>query len=163
VTFVARQSIPIDAIQRVDTRLTRIYLMRDATRCTGTFEAFNTFNQVSKRSVNTTACNARAWERTWLRADSGRNECSIGLRVRCGAFDGFTGGEAPGFAEAGLAALRRLLSKRICPGPRDLFASSSGHVLARVAAGRGSDQIYVLDNGSEELRVVSAHGRYVSQ
>jgi hypothetical protein len=166
------------------------------------------------------------------------NECSIALRVRYGAFDYFTGGDVPGFAEDGLAAwhnletpiakavgavdvavlnhhgwvdstnaeylaalrprvlllpawhathpdhgvLRRVLSTRIYPGPRDLFAtnileaprtifsylgnrfaSSSGHLVVRVAEGGGSYQVFVLDDGSEGLRVVSTHGPYLSR
>jgi hypothetical protein len=60
VPFLARQSIPIDAIQRVDTRLTKIFLVRDRYQMHMNFEAFNTFNRVSNTSVNTTAYNARS-------------------------------------------------------------------------------------------------------
>lgn len=78
--------------------------------------------------------------------------------------------------------LRRLLSTRLYPGPRDLFATSlldaprtvfsymgnrfastQGHVLVRVAPGGESYQVLILDDASETLRVTATHGPYRSR
>jgi beta-lactamase superfamily II metal-dependent hydrolase len=77
--------------------------------------------------------------------------------------------------------LKRLLSKRIWPGPRDVFvtrlrdatkatigpratqvASDAGHVVVRVAPGGASYRVYVLDDTNESGAVKSVHGPYVS-
>lgn len=60
VPFQGRQSIPIDSTQRVDSRLTKIFPIRDQMQLHMNFEVFNTFNRVSDTSVNTTAYNARS-------------------------------------------------------------------------------------------------------
>jgi hypothetical protein len=59
VPFQGRQSIPIDSTQRVDSRLTKIFPIREQMQLHMNFEVFNTFNRVSNTSVNTTAYNAR--------------------------------------------------------------------------------------------------------
>jgi beta-lactamase superfamily II metal-dependent hydrolase len=75
--------------------------------------------------------------------------------------------------------LRRIRSLRSYPGPRDLFTttlldapravfsylgesfrSTEGHVVVRVAPGGGSYQVFVLEDGDEERRIVAAFGPY---
>ena len=77
--------------------------------------------------------------------------------------------------------LKRLLSKRIWPAPRDVFvthlrdatkatigpreaqvASDAGHVVVRVAPGGSSYRVYVLEDGNESGTVKSVHGPYAS-
>jgi hypothetical protein len=77
--------------------------------------------------------------------------------------------------------LKRLLSKRIWPAPRDVFvtflrdatkaaigpreaqvASDEGHVVVRVAPGGASFRVYVVDDRSESGAVKSVHGPYAS-
>jgi len=77
--------------------------------------------------------------------------------------------------------LKRLLSKRIWPGPRDVFvtflrdatratigprasqvASDEGHVVVRVAPGGASYRVYVVDDRNESGAVKSVHGPYAS-
>lgn len=77
--------------------------------------------------------------------------------------------------------LKRLLSKRIWPGPRDVFvtnlrdatkaaigprasqvASDEGHVVVRVAPGGASYHVYAVDDRSESGAVKSVHGPYAS-
>jgi outer membrane receptor protein involved in Fe transport len=60
VPFLSRQSIPIDAIQRVDSRLTKVISVADRYQLHLNFEVFNTFNRVSNTSVNTQAFQATA-------------------------------------------------------------------------------------------------------
>ena len=75
--------------------------------------------------------------------------------------------------------LKRLLSTRIYPDPRDVFvvqfrdvtkasigaratqvASDNGHVVIRVEPGGSRYRVYVLDNSSEARAVRSVHGPY---
>jgi beta-lactamase superfamily II metal-dependent hydrolase len=77
--------------------------------------------------------------------------------------------------------LKRLLSKRIWPGPRDVFvtrlrdatkaaigpraaqvASDAGRVVVRVAPGGGSYRVFVVDDTNESGAVKSVHGPYAS-
>ena len=77
--------------------------------------------------------------------------------------------------------LKRMLSTRIYPDPRDIFvvqfrevtkasigaraaqvASDNGHVVIRVDPGGASYRVYVLDNAGETRAVKSVHGPYVS-
>jgi beta-lactamase superfamily II metal-dependent hydrolase len=163
------------------------------------------------------------------------NMCSIGLRIRYGRFDYFTGGDMPGVPDAGepdwssvetavaraigptdvhvvnhhgsidpasatfLAtlrspvmilpswssthpsqdALKRMLATRLYPGPHDVFATlvrepvkisigsraaqlkaDHGHIVVRVAPGGESFMVYVLDDTTEDLKVLSVHGPY---
>jgi hypothetical protein len=60
VPFLSRQSIPIDATQRVDSRLTKIFLFTERYQMHFNFEVFNTFNRVSNTVVNTQAFQATA-------------------------------------------------------------------------------------------------------
>ncbi len=74
---------------------------------------------------------------------------------------------------------RRLISKKLYPGPREIFitnlmevtrivlgstadsfASSQGHVVVRVAPGGGSYRVIVLDDSDAICRVKSVHGPY---
>lgn len=78
--------------------------------------------------------------------------------------------------------LMRLLSTKIYPGPRDIFAtnmmeankvvigsnleklaSDQGHIVIRVAKGGGSYKIVVLDDSNESFRIKSVHGPYYSR
>ena len=77
--------------------------------------------------------------------------------------------------------LKRLLSKRIWPAPRDIFvtrlrdatkaaigpraaqvASDAGHIVVRVAPGGASYRVFVLDDENESGAVKSVHGPYAS-
>ncbi|HYZ86078.1 MAG TPA: carboxypeptidase regulatory-like domain-containing protein [Bryobacteraceae bacterium] len=60
VPFLSRQSIPIDATQRVDSRLTKIISFTERYQVHLNFEVFNTFNRVSNTGVNTQAYQATA-------------------------------------------------------------------------------------------------------
>jgi beta-lactamase superfamily II metal-dependent hydrolase len=78
--------------------------------------------------------------------------------------------------------LKRLLSRRVYPEPRDVFvsafrdvtkatigaratqvASDRGHIVVRVEPGGARYWVLVLDDASESFRVTSVHGPYVSQ
>ncbi len=158
------------------------------------------------------------------------NMCSIGLRIRYGKFDFFTGGDMPGVPEAGAPewtsvetavanvigatdvhvanhhgsidpesafflatlkspviilpawspthpsqdSLKRMLTKRLYPGPHDIFVTklydstkesigsrveqlkaTHGDIVVRVAPGGDRFQVYVLDETSEDLHVLS--------
>jgi hypothetical protein len=60
VPFLSRQSIPIDAVQRVDSRLTKVFAIRERMQAHFNFEVFNTFNRVSNTVVNSQAFQATA-------------------------------------------------------------------------------------------------------
>jgi hypothetical protein len=79
------------------------------------------------------------------------------------------------------SVLKRLLSERAYPGPRDVFIlefreptkaaigpraeqvkSDGGHVVVRVTRGGASYRVFVLDNSSESFTVKSIHGPYES-
>jgi hypothetical protein len=60
VPFLSRQSIPIDAIKRVDSRLTKILSFKERYQVHLNFEVFNTFNRVSNTGVNSQAFQATA-------------------------------------------------------------------------------------------------------
>jgi hypothetical protein len=60
VPFLARQSIPLDSIHRLDSRFTKSFDLREDAKLSFNFEVFNTFNRVTNTSVNTTAYQARA-------------------------------------------------------------------------------------------------------
>jgi len=81
----------------------------------------------------------------------------------------------------GMRVLNRLLSTRLYPGPRDIFAtnimdaakvvigeqlerlkSGQGHILVRVDPGGGSYRVIVLDDSAESYAVKSVHGPYES-
>ena len=78
--------------------------------------------------------------------------------------------------------LERMLSTKLYPGPRDIFAtnmmsanrtvigpaldrlkSSQGHIVLRVAPGGDTFQVIILNDGNEEYRVKSVHGPYTSR
>ena len=78
--------------------------------------------------------------------------------------------------------LRRLLSTRIYPGPRDIFAtnimqankvvigssleklkSQQGHIVVRVEPSGASYKIIILDDSAENYTIKSIHGPYVSR
>jgi beta-lactamase superfamily II metal-dependent hydrolase len=78
--------------------------------------------------------------------------------------------------------LRRLLSTRLYPGPRDIFAtnmmeanrvvigndldrlkSQQGHILVRVEPGGGSYHVAILDDSAETFRVRAVHGPYQAE
>jgi len=80
------------------------------------------------------------------------------------------------------STLRRLLSNRIYPGPRDVFQtnimegtkhfignpinrlkSTNGHIVLRVKPGGDTFQVYILDNSDESFRIKSVHGPYKSK
>ena len=80
------------------------------------------------------------------------------------------------------SVLKRLLSERAYPGPRDVFIiqfreptkaaigpraervqSDGGHVVVRVAPGGVTYQVFVLDDLAETFEVESVHGPYESQ
>ena len=160
------------------------------------------------------------------------NMCSIGLRIRYGKFDYFTGGDMPGIPDAGSPdwqsvetpvakaigvtdvhvvnhhgsidpesafflstlqstvmvlpawspthpsqdALKRMMTARLYPGPHDIYATTMrepakisigsraaqlkadhGHIVIRVAPGGDSYTVYVLDDTTEELKVLSVN------
>lgn len=78
--------------------------------------------------------------------------------------------------------LKRMLSPRLYPGPRDIFvtlfrdatkaatgaratqvASDHGHIVVRVEPGGARYWVLVLDDSTESYRVTSVHGPYISQ
>jgi beta-lactamase superfamily II metal-dependent hydrolase len=78
--------------------------------------------------------------------------------------------------------LKRMLSDRLYPGPRDVFATTvrestklsigaragqlaadHGHIIVRVAPGGESYRVFVLDDGAESRLILSVHGPYPSQ
>jgi hypothetical protein len=79
--------------------------------------------------------------------------------------------------------LERILSQRIYPGTRDLFAtgqspyniaviggdtlarltSSQGHVVIRVEPGGAQFRVFVLDDTNESMNVIAVHGPYQSR
>ena len=82
----------------------------------------------------------------------------------------------------GNGVLRRLLSTKLYPGPRDIFATNileanklvigerleqlaadQGHIVVRVAPGGGQFQVIVLDDADELDVVKSVHGPYESR
>ncbi len=82
----------------------------------------------------------------------------------------------------GHRVLGRLLSRRLYPGERDIFAtnimeatkivigdalnalkSQQGHVLVRVAPGGDTFRVIVLDDTAESFKVLSVHGPYTSR
>ena len=79
------------------------------------------------------------------------------------------------------SVLKRLLSPRAYPGPRDVFAlqlreptkatigpraqqvkSDAGHVVVRVAPGGASYRIFIVTDDDESGRVIAEHGPYQS-
>jgi len=58
VPFLSRQSIPVDHTYRLDSRVTKIFTIRERFETHLNFEVFNTFNRVSNTVVNTTAFQA---------------------------------------------------------------------------------------------------------
>lgn len=82
----------------------------------------------------------------------------------------------------GALVLARLLSTRLYPGPRDVFATNlmeatrevigasldnlkanHGHIVVRVAPGGASYRVLVLDDSAETWRVLAVHGPYESR
>jgi hypothetical protein len=78
--------------------------------------------------------------------------------------------------------LRRVLSTRIYPGPRDIFTttlldapraifsylgepfrSTEGHIVVRVAPGGASYRVIVLNDGDEARRILAVFGPYESR
>ena len=78
--------------------------------------------------------------------------------------------------------LRRMLSTRVYPGPRDIFAtnmmkankivigsnldrlkSDQGHIVVRVEPGGDSFKVIILDDSAETYKVVAVHGPYASR
>jgi hypothetical protein len=78
--------------------------------------------------------------------------------------------------------LDRLLSPRLYPGPRDIFAtnmleanrivigplldrlkSTQGHVVVRVAPGGDTFRVLILDDSAESFRVTAVHGPYTAR
>ena len=75
----------------------------------------------------------------------------------------------------------RLLSKRLYPGPRDVFAtnmheavkivipdmsamkSEHGHIVIRVVAGGAQYNVFILDDTAETFKITAVHGPYESQ
>jgi len=79
-------------------------------------------------------------------------------------------------------ALKRMMTARLYPGPHDIFAillreptkasigpragqlkADHGHIVVRVAPGGETYQVFVLDETSEDYRVLSVHGPYQSK
>jgi beta-lactamase superfamily II metal-dependent hydrolase len=77
--------------------------------------------------------------------------------------------------------LRRVLSTRIYPGPRDIFTttlldapraifsylgepfqSTEGHIVVRVAPGGASYRVFILEDRDESRRILAVHGPYNS-
>lgn len=74
-----------------------------------------------------------------------------------------------------------MLSTQLYPGPRDVFATyimdeaqvvigptidklknQRGHIVVRVSPGGDTYMIYILDDSSEEYKVIAVHGPYNS-
>ncbi len=166
------------------------------------------------------------------------NMCSIGLRIRYGKFDYFTGGDMPGVPDAGAPdwqsvetavarvigpadvhvanhhgsidpesavflstlrstviivpawspthpsqdSLKRMLTPRLYPGPRDIFVTTlrepakasigsrvgqleaqHGHIVVRVANGGDEYRVYVLDDMTDSGNIVAMFGPYASK
>jgi len=166
------------------------------------------------------------------------NMCSLGLRIRYGRFDYFTGGDMPGVPDAGAPewqsvekavaraigptdvhvvnhhgsidpasafflgtlqspvmilpawsathpsqdSLKRMLTKRLYPGPHDVFVTTlreptkasigsrtdqlkaqHGHIVVRVEPGGEKYRVFVLDDTTSEATVLSVHGPYLSR
>jgi hypothetical protein len=60
VPFLSRQSIPVDSVQRIDSRLSKSFQVKESFSFQFNFEVFNTFNRVSNTVVNTLAYQAQA-------------------------------------------------------------------------------------------------------
>ncbi|MDX2179429.1 MAG: carboxypeptidase regulatory-like domain-containing protein [Bryobacteraceae bacterium] len=58
VPFLSRQSIPVDETNRMDSRITKIFFIRERFETHLNFEVFNTFNRVSDTVVNSQAFQA---------------------------------------------------------------------------------------------------------
>lgn len=56
--FLPRTSVPIDTVNRLDARLTKIFSFSETINLQLNFEVFNVFNRISNTSVNTTAYRA---------------------------------------------------------------------------------------------------------
>lgn len=83
-------------------------------------------------------------------------------------------------AHPAISPLDNMLSQRLYPGPRDIYATAmkpenvvankrvremtsiNGHVVVRVEPGGAQYRIVVLDNSDESDRVLSVHGPYAS-
>ena len=80
------------------------------------------------------------------------------------------------------SALNRMLSRRVYPGQRDIFAtnvmeetkivignalnqlkSQQGHIVVRVLPGGNEYMIYVLDDSAETFKIKSVHGPYACE
>lgn len=78
--------------------------------------------------------------------------------------------------------LKRLLSTKLYPGPRDIFAThimevnrlvigelldrlagDRGHIVIRVAPGGDAYQVILLDDTAERYQVSAIHGPYISR
>jgi hypothetical protein len=78
--------------------------------------------------------------------------------------------------------LRRIISTRIYPGPRDIFTttlleapkaifsylgnpfkSTEGHIVVRVAPGGKTYQIFILNDATESREILAIHGPYQTQ
>ena len=76
-------------------------------------------------------------------------------------------------------ALKRILTPRLYPGPRDVFATllrepakisigsrvsqlkaDHGHIVVRVAPGGDTYQVFVLDDTTEDAKVIGVFGPY---
>ncbi len=98
------------------------------------------------------------------------------LRPRVGIFSSW----AP--SHPGHRVLNRLFSRRLYPGPRDIFATNimeatkivigdslgrlkgqQGHILVRVAPGGDTFQVIILDDSAESFQVTAVHGPYTSR
>jgi len=79
-------------------------------------------------------------------------------------------------------SLKRMLTARLYPGPHDVFVTAlraptaasigarvdqlkatHGHIVVRVAPGGDSYRVYVLDDLSEDAKVLAVHGPYASR
>ncbi|MCC4594016.1 hypothetical protein NRY95_20355 [Xanthomonas campestris pv. phormiicola] len=83
-------------------------------------------------------------------------------------------------AHPSVTPLENMLSQRLYPGPRDIYATAmkpenvvankrvremtsiNGHVVVRVDPGGAQYRIVVLDNSDEADRVLAVHGPYAS-
>jgi hypothetical protein len=78
VPFLARTSIPVDNIRRVDARLTKAFRISERVQTMFNFEVFNVFNRVTDTSVASQAYEARAGVLTPV-AGVGRGVASQGF------------------------------------------------------------------------------------
>lgn len=79
-------------------------------------------------------------------------------------------------------SLKRMLTKRLYPGPHDVFVTTlrepakasigarvdqlkaqHGHIVVRVEPGGARYRVFVLDDTTSEAKVVSVHGPYLSR